>query len=191
MGYVPSKIGEFNRRTFSKDVAPERVELFTHIDGKQFTYQASAIAGLMLFVSKPADESFVIEVVERGPGRYTEVTRPDDDEMKLRPWQVEALGPKELHALYDVHARRAYTIEGDALSKASRITVEVRIDGNTWMSMEAREPGLMGFVRASRGFDIHVVGPTAKTNYRDRMGPSTDTHPLYPWQIDALELKNG
>ena len=53
--------------------------------------------------------------------------------------------------------------------------------------MEAREPGLVGYVARKGGFDLHVVGAKAG-RYRDHSGPDTTTHPLYGWQIDALGL---
>jgi len=87
--------------------------------------------------------------------------------------------------------RRRYTIEGDALDKAKTIRLTVEVDGVKYVSVQAREPGIVAFVsRATeQGFDIEIV-EAGGVRFTDRMLPSGETsEPLAPWQIEALKLE--
>lgn len=183
MGYIPHKVEDFHRRSLSSkaDTDGKRVELLTYINGKQFSMQGSTKGEMMLFVSRPDDTGFALEIVEQGVAPYADVMAPDDPETQLRSWQRDACRPEKVW-------RRGYRFDGDALNEAERIDVQIRIDGSSWLSMRAREPGLMGFVRTRNGFEIHVVGPKKAEYTGDRRGPDTETYPLYPWQIEALGL---
>lgn len=184
MGHIPDKVEEFHRRTLSKfGQAPGVVEMLTFLDGKQFSHQTSKKATSMLFVSRPDEDGFTLEITEKGTAPYTEFTDPSSPMSKPYTWQLHASGG------HGEVFRRSYPIEGEALDKAAKIEVAMRIDGSTWLSMEAREPGLMGFVLSgANSFDIHVVGANGGT-YTDRRGPGSEQLPVYPWQAEALGLK--
>lgn len=184
MGHIPDKVEEFHRRTLSKRGEEVKVvEMFTYIDGSKFSHQGSSKAVSMLFVSRPDEEGFTLEIAERGVAPYTEFTHPGSTSAKPHPWQSDASGPRDEGVF-----RRSYPIEGDALDEAKRIEVVIKINGDTWMHMEAREPGVMGFVADWDGFAIHVVGANSGS-YVDRRGPGDDHLPLYSWQAEALGLK--
>lgn len=185
MGHIPDKVEEFHRRTLSKfGQLPEVAEMLTFIDGKQFSRQTSKKATSMFFVSRPDEEGFTLEITEKGKAPYTEFTDPSSPSGDPHQWQLSAGGSHEEGVF-----RRSYPIEGEALDKASKIEVVIQIDGAVWLHMEAREPGLMGFVLLGRNsFSLQVVGANGG-DYVDRRGPGVETLPVLPWQAEALGLK--
>lgn len=86
--------------------------------------------------------------------------------------------------------RRRYTVEGDALEKAKRITLIVEVDGKRYVHVEAREPGMVSFISRpdAPGFDIELIEATGR-RYTDRAVPAGENDALAQWQIDALGLE--
>ncbi len=89
-------------------------------------------------------------------------------------------------------ARRRYTLEGDVLDTARRITVEVKVDGKTVANFQCREPGVLAVVsRADEpGLDIDMIEPGGVrfTDYQTPAGENR-TLPPAPWQLEAIGLK--
>lgn len=87
--------------------------------------------------------------------------------------------------------RRHYNVAGPALDDARRIELIVKIDGKSYVHMQAREPGIVAFVSrpTDGGFDIEIVEATG-VRYTDHHHPSgMMTEPLADWQKAALELE--
>lgn len=83
-------------------------------------------------------------------------------------------------------SRRGYSVRDDKLDSARRIEVIVRVDGQTMVQVQAREPGLIAFVSRpdEPGFDIEVVEASG-SRFTDVKVPASKGVPL-PWQRDAL-----
>jgi len=91
----------------------------------------------------------------------------------------------------DNFSRRRYTVEGDDLDKAKRITVTIHVDGKKVVEMQAREPGIVAIVSrpAEQGFDLEIVEP-GKGRFIDyQMMTGQKLEPVAPWQLDALQIK--
>jgi hypothetical protein len=87
-------------------------------------------------------------------------------------------------------SRRAYTIEGDDLDKAKRITVQVRVDDRVIMQAQLREPGLLAIVSQpnEQGIALEIIEPGG-VRFTDRITPDGGrTDPPSPWQLEALGL---
>jgi hypothetical protein len=92
--YKPS---DFNRRSYTvEDPALDsarKIEVIVKVDGKTYVHTEAREPGIIAFVSRPKDQGFAIEIVQRGGRRYTDVMAPADmRDDALKPWQVEALG---------------------------------------------------------------------------------------------------
>lgn len=87
--------------------------------------------------------------------------------------------------------RRKYTIVGDDLEKAGRISVKMFLDGKVIASVQCREPGILAVVSKpnEQGIDVEIVEPGGVrfTDYELPDGtPTTDA--LAQWQLEALDL---
>lgn len=90
----------------------------------------------------------------------------------------------------DFHRRR-YSVSGEGLDQAKQIELIVRVDGQTLVHMQAREPGMLAFVSRpdAQGFEIDIVERGAE-RYTDARDPASgkSTEAIAAWQLDALGL---
>ena len=88
----------------------------------------------------------------------------------------------------DQFGRRKYTVEGDGLDKAKRISVTIHVDGKKFAELQVREPGLLAIVSRPdmQGIDIEIIEPGG-ARFVDQVTPSGGTtSALTPWQKEAL-----
>lgn len=182
--HIPDSAEAFTRRTLTvRRPVEHSAELIVFVDGRQTILLASAKANMLVFYSRPSEDGFHVDVIEQGHAPVTDIAGADQT---LEPWQVDATHAGAPGPQY----RRAYYVEGEDLDSANKIEVKFRVDGEAVMHLEAREPGMMAITRNHIGasFTIEVVG--AKIRYpRDVMGPSLDTTPVLPWQVEGIGLK--
>jgi hypothetical protein len=82
--------------------------------------------------------------------------------------------------------RRSYVIRDDRLDGARRVEIIVRVDGQTMVQVQAREPGMIAFVSRpdEPGFEIDVV-EAGSIRYTDvKLPPGKGA--VLPWQREAL-----
>lgn len=88
---------DFHRRHYTVEGddldRAKKIELIVRVDGKVMVQVEAREPGIVAFVSKPAEQGFHIELVERGKVRYTDVRTIEGRTTEpLLPWQQMALG---------------------------------------------------------------------------------------------------
>lgn len=98
MGAEEWKSGDFSRRryTVQGDALDKArsIRVLVQVDGETLVNVSAPEPGLLAFVSRPSDDGFDIEIVERTKvPRVTDIRLPNGETTEnVASWQLEALG---------------------------------------------------------------------------------------------------